>query len=137
MLAYLQQDSTGLPEALWKRGLAIAPVPLNLDGRDRKLVGYGSYIVNAQAICSDCHTNPNFKTGGDPYQGQAEQTNTDHYLAGGKKFRNGTIKSRNITPDLKSGLPADLRLFISAISLPPSCRVNLLFFLSYEMMEII
>ena len=101
-------DSTGLPEALWKRGLAIAPVPLNLAGRDRKLVGYGSYIVNAQGICSDCHTNPSFRAGGDPYQGQPEQTNTDHYLAGGKKFKNGTITSRNITPDLKSGLPADL-----------------------------
>ncbi|MBV9225301.1 MAG: hypothetical protein JOY85_14810, partial [Acidobacteriaceae bacterium] len=33
----------------WKvrRGFEIAPVPLNLKGKDRYLVGLGSYIVNA------------------------------------------------------------------------------------------
>jgi len=30
------------------RGFAIAPVHLNLRGKDRALVGLGSYIVNAQ-----------------------------------------------------------------------------------------
>ena len=32
-----------------QQGLAIAPVPLDLQGRNRALVGLGSYIVNAQA----------------------------------------------------------------------------------------
>ena len=31
-----------------KRGFEIAPVPLNLEGKNRALVGLGSYIVNAQ-----------------------------------------------------------------------------------------
>src|SRR5690242_16218483 len=30
-----------------QQGFAIAPVPLNLEGRNRALVGLGSYIVNA------------------------------------------------------------------------------------------
>ena len=29
-----------------QRGFEIAPVPLNLNGKDRRLVGLGSYIVN-------------------------------------------------------------------------------------------
>ena len=35
-------------EAKITRGLNIAPVPLDLEGRNRNLVGLGSYIVNAQ-----------------------------------------------------------------------------------------
>ena len=42
------------------RGFEIAPVPLNLNGLDRQLVGLGSYIVNGQGGCNDCHTNPPF-----------------------------------------------------------------------------
>ena len=34
-----------------RRGFEIAPVPLNLRGRDRDLVGLGSYLVNAVASC--------------------------------------------------------------------------------------
>jgi hypothetical protein len=34
-----------------ERGLAIAPVPLNLNGKDRPLVGLGSYIVNGHIDC--------------------------------------------------------------------------------------
>ena len=45
-------------------GFEIAPVPLNLRGKDRALVGLGSYIVNAQSGCNDCHTNPPFAPGG-------------------------------------------------------------------------
>jgi len=37
------------------RGFEIAPVPLNLAGKDWKLVGLGSYIVNTTG-CNDCHT---------------------------------------------------------------------------------
>ena len=56
-----------------ERGFAIAPVPLNLAGKNRALVGLGSYIVNAQGSCNECHTNPSFKFGGNPFLGQPEQ----------------------------------------------------------------
>lgn len=41
-------------------GLRISPVPLKLEGLDRNLVGLGSYILNAQTGCSDCHTQPGY-----------------------------------------------------------------------------
>lgn len=81
-----------------KRGYEIAPVELNLRGRNRALVGLGSYIVNAQGGCNDCHTNPPYAPGGDPFLGQPEQINVDGYLAGGTPF-GPTIVSANITPD--------------------------------------
>src|SRR5947209_6626553 len=90
-----------------QRGFEIAPVPLTLKGKKRALVGLGSYIVNAQGGCNDCHTWPNYKPGGDPYLGQPTQINSDHYLAGGRPFGPG-ITSRNLTPDLATGRPAGL-----------------------------
>jgi hypothetical protein len=86
-------------------GFAISPVPLNLEGRDRELVGLGSYIVNAQGGCNDCHTNPPFAPGGDPFMGQPKQFNAARYLAGGTPF--GPFVSRNITPH-ENGMPAGL-----------------------------
>jgi hypothetical protein len=91
-----------------KIGLRIAPVSLNLRHKNRELVGLGSYIVNAQGGCNDCHTNPSYAPGGDPSQGQPEQINTDNYLAGGRGFGPG-LTSPNITPD-KNGLPGGLTL---------------------------
>lgn len=101
--------SNDLPEKIWKRGLAIAPVPLNLEEKSKRLVGEGSYIVNAQGACADCHTNPIFLPGGNPFLGQPERINTDRYLAGGRPFGGGLFKSANITPDAQ-GLPAGLTL---------------------------
>jgi len=94
-------------ESQIQRGFEIAPVPLDLHGKNRGLVGLGSYIVNAQGGCNDCHTHPNFAPGGDPYQGQPEQINTAQYLAGGRVF--GPFVSANITPDA-TGKPAGLTL---------------------------
>ncbi|HEX4961824.1 MAG TPA: cytochrome C [Thermoanaerobaculia bacterium] len=88
-------------------GYRIAPVSLNLRHRDRNLVGLGSYIVNAQGGCNDCHTNPPYAAGGDPYQGQPKKFNAERYLAGGTPF--GPVISRNITPN-DDGLPAGLSL---------------------------
>jgi len=34
-------------------GYEIAPVPLDTRGKNRVLIGLGSYIVNAQLVCSD------------------------------------------------------------------------------------
>jgi len=89
-----------------QRGLEVAPVQLNLQGKNKKLVGLGSYIVNTQAGCNDCHTYPSYADGGDPYLGQDTQINASEYLAGGREF--GPFTSRNLTPDPTNGLPAGL-----------------------------
>jgi hypothetical protein len=93
-------------ESQIKRGFEIAPVPLNLAGKNRSLVGLGSYLVNTTG-CNDCHTYPNWAPGGNPFQGQPEQINTAGYLAGGRDF--GVAISPNITPD-STGKPAGLTL---------------------------
>jgi hypothetical protein len=72
-------------------GFQIAPVPLNLEGKNPDLVGLGSFIVNAQADCNGCHTaggppNFNFANGGNPYFGQPQKTDPTTYLAGGTDF---------------------------------------------------
>ncbi len=87
------------------RGFNISPVPLKLRGRNRQLLGLGSYIVNAQGGCNDCHTNPPYAPGGDPFNGEPEQINTEGFLAGGTAF--GPFISANITPD-ESGRPHGL-----------------------------
>jgi hypothetical protein len=96
------------------RGYKIAPVELNLKGKDWALVGLGSYIVNTTG-CNDCHTYPNWAAGHNPFLGEPEQINTDRYLAGGRPFGtgpNGPIVSANITPDHPggNGKPAGLTL---------------------------
>lgn len=94
-------------EAKVKRGFEIAPVPLNLAGKNRALVGLGSYIVNAQGGCNDCHTWPNYAPGGDPYFGQPLAINVNNYLAGGRPF--GPFTSRNLTPDPASPMTKEER----------------------------
>ena len=64
-------------------GLAIAPVPLNLVDKDRELVGLGSYIVNGQSGCNDCHSpSPavEYSAGGNPFFGQPKTINPAVYL---------------------------------------------------------
>src|SRR5262245_61070421 len=41
------QSTTPPDPALVEIGLRIAPVQLNMTGKDRSMVGYGSYLVNA------------------------------------------------------------------------------------------
>jgi len=88
-------------------GFRIAPVTLNIRGKSARLVGLGSYIVNAQGGCNDCHTHPSYAPGGDPHLGQPEQVNSAQYLAGGTLF--GPFKSPNLTPDA-DGRPGGLTL---------------------------
>jgi len=90
-----------------QRGYAIAPVPLNTTGLNPALVGEGSYIVNAQGGCNDCHTAPSYAPGGDPFAGEPELINAAGYLAGGAQF--GPFTSRNLTPRF-NGRPAGLTL---------------------------
>jgi len=72
-------------------GLAIAPVTLNFNKKDRTLVGLGSYYVNGISDCVGCHTGA-----------------TGH-LGGGVPFGNpadpNTPVSRNLTPDSRESLP--------------------------------
>lgn len=95
----------GADESKIRRGFEIAPVPLNMQGRNPALVGLGSYIVNAQSGCSDCHTWPNFAPGGDPYHGEPKMVNATNYLAGGRPF--GPFRSRNLTPDPSSTMTTE------------------------------
>src|ERR1700682_1032878 len=81
-----QDQFSALPFDNIATGYKIAPVPLNLDGRDVFLVGWGSYLVNAVGGCNDCHTEPSYIPGGDPYRGQPKQINTAAYLGGGRMF---------------------------------------------------
>ena len=93
-----------------KRGLAIAPVPLDLRGRNRRLVGLGSYIVNVQANCNGCHTvdfEP-YLPGSDPFAGEPEIIDPNKYLVGGSAF--GPFVSRNLRPDPQTRLPAGYTL---------------------------
>jgi hypothetical protein len=87
--------SSGASQSRIQRGFNLAPVPLDLTGKNRELVGLGSYLVNGAGGCNDCHTNPPFAEGGDPQLGQPTIINTAGYLAGGMAF--GPFISRNIT----------------------------------------
>ena len=89
-----------------QRGFAIAPVPLNLVGKNRSLVGLGSYLVNAAAECNGCHTGSSspFAPGGDPYKGEPKHVNEATYLAGGFPRFGPFFIPRNLTPD-KTGRP--------------------------------
>jgi len=109
-------------------GFKIAPVPLNFERHDRRLVGLGSYIVNAQMDCNGCHSagpateyigpgNPylNAPPKG-PYAG-TQIINPATYLGGGRDFGPFGVKgellhlySRNLTPD-KTGRPEGGRSF--------------------------
>jgi hypothetical protein len=87
-------------------GFKIAPVPLTLRHKDPNLVGLGSYIVNAQGWCNECHSTQEWADGHDPTAGQEPAVaNVATYLSGGAAF--GPITSANLTPDA-SGLPAGL-----------------------------
>lgn len=102
-----QQGNQGQSEI--QRGFEIAPVPLNLTGKNRSLVGLGSYLVNGPGDCIGCHTGPapgRFLPGGNPFNGEPELINTARYMAGGNTFGPG-ILSRNLTPD-SEGRPAGL-----------------------------
>ena len=114
-VARAADDASDREAALVRRGFEIAPVPLNLRGRNRELVGLGSYIVNAVGDCNGCHSPgpaAEYARGGNPYFKGSPPTvvNQPVYLGGGRNFGAllpGTpeIVSRNLTPD-RTGRPA-------------------------------
>ncbi len=87
-------------------GFKIAPLPLNLQGKDHHLVGYGSYLVNAVSDCNGCHSTQEYAEGGNPFLGQPKVVDTTTYLRGGQSF--GPFVSRNLRPEIGTGLPAGL-----------------------------
>jgi hypothetical protein len=102
-------------QARIRRGFEIAPVPLNLRGKNRALVGLGSYFVNAAGSCNMCHsagTSTEFAPGGNPYfkNQSVPVVNQATYLGGGRTFAaqvsgaTPPIVSRNLTPD-RTGRP--------------------------------
>ena len=109
-------------EARIERGLQMAPVPLHYDKHDRKLVGLGSYLVNAVIGCNGCHSAgpaTEFSAGHNPFQRLGPFTppkieNPDTYMGGGRDFgqigpvTSATVPphivSRNLTPD-ETGIP--------------------------------
>jgi len=124
-----------------KRGFEVAPVPLNLAGKDPALVGLGSYYVNVLDACNDCHTASaqlEYAPGGNPYFGQPRVVNPTVYLGGGNDFGPEVpgaphIVSRNLTPD-KTGKPAGglsfaqfreiIRTGVDLDHLHPSCSAT-------------
>lgn len=106
------EDDRDNNESKIQRGFDIAPVSLNLQGKNRALVGLGSYIVNAVGDCNGCHSAgpaTQFLPGGNPFFGQPKKENPATYLGGGRDFGplipgSAHIVSRNLTPD-KTGLP--------------------------------
>lgn len=120
-----QNGGNGNGDSRIQIGFAIAPVPLNMAGRNPARVGLGSYIVNTEG-CNDCHSAgppTEYAHGGNPYLGQAKQVNQKTYLGGGRNFgvlvpgtNSYQIISRNLTPD-KSGLPEGGATFDQFVSL--------------------
>ena len=110
------QDNGASEASKIQLGLQIAPVPLNLAGKDQNLVGFGSYLLNAALDCNGCHSagaSTAWAAGGNPYFGQRPaKVNPATYLGGGNDFGAFPdpagpfphVISRNLTPD-KSGLP--------------------------------
>jgi hypothetical protein len=116
------ESEPGQDEGKVEIGLEIAPVPLNFEGKDRRLVGLGSYIVNAVSDCNGCHSQgpaTEYLGPGNPYlltPPKGPYTGTQHvnpatYLGGGRDFGPFGSKlellhlyARNLTPD-KTGRP--------------------------------
>ena len=98
-------------------GFNICPVKLDLRDKDLQLVGLGSYIVNAQGGCNDCHTCPSYAPGHNPFPAPFGvsgdgQINSANYLAGGITFGPPApvgVVSANLTPD-STGKPGGLTL---------------------------
>ena len=121
-----RDDDDQHEESRIQRGFELAaeippPFELKLEGKNRALVGLGSYIVNAVGDCNGCHSagpatefvvphgNPYFLS--PPFSGTAV-TDPNNYLGGGRDFgpfgpppQLPHLYSRNLTPD-KTGLPA-------------------------------
>jgi hypothetical protein len=114
---YAQDEGNSDEAQLVHIGYAIAPVLLNLEGKNperRALVGLGSFIVNAQADCNGCHTaggppNFNYANNGNPYflnQPLGTKTDPTTYLAGGTDFGKAVPPSAAVGGFPSGSIPA-------------------------------
>jgi hypothetical protein len=96
----------GDDESRIQQGLAMAPGPLNMHGKNRALVGLGSYLVNGAGDCNGCHSGPSgeYAVGGNPFQREHKVINKAAYLSGGAPLFGPFFIPRNLTPD-KTGRP--------------------------------
>jgi hypothetical protein len=97
--------------SLVRIGFEIAPVPLNLMGKDPWKVGLGSYLVNAVGDCNGCHTgggppNFNYAAGANPYFGQPTKTDPTTYLEGGTDFGPAVPPVPGVYPPTDYWLPS-------------------------------
>ena len=69
-----------------------------MKGLNPALVGLGSYIVNAQGGCNDCHTSPSYAPGGNPFTGQEEVVKSGRLSRRWNGIRAVYFRSRNLTP---------------------------------------
>lgn len=109
-IAITSAQAPGTDESRIQTGFDYAQsqnLPLNLTGRNRALVGLGSYLVNAVGGCNDCHTAPPYTQDPAAFLGAPKQINVGCYLDGGQVF--GPFVSRDITP-WENGMPAGLTL---------------------------
>ena len=87
-----------------KRGFEVSPVPVDTTGKsdeEVRQIGYGSYLVNAAADCTGCHSS------------QAG------FLAGGIPFfldpAGHVVWTRNLTPDPGTGMSLTEDQFVAAL----------------------
>ncbi len=106
VLSHDRDDGDDTDASRIRKGFEISPVQLRFHSRNRQLVGLGSYIVNAQSGCNDCHSCPSYAEGGFPFDGQPTRINKESYLAGGVAF-GPFVVSPNLTPH-EDGKPAGL-----------------------------
>ena len=104
-------DRSSSDAARIEQGLQIAPVHLTYARHNRKLVGLGSYLVNAVGECNGCHSaspatayvnghNPYLRLG--PFTPPAA-VNPATYLGGGRDFGQiGPVTSATIPPHIVS-----------------------------------
>ena len=132
-------------------GHQVAPVQLNMAGKDPDMVGLGSYLVNVVSDCNGCHTqdpSTQYLPSGNPYLRSppngpflgTKLVNPATYLGGGSDFGpfpspGGAVHiiSRNLTPD-KSGraegghtLHEFIRIMRTGVDLDhahPNCPTN-------------
>jgi|GEM_PF-1619690 len=99
-----------------KRIISSGIVPITLEhvtSVNQDQVFLGSYIVNAQAGCANCHSCPTYETNHNPYQGNPKKFKASSYLSGGVTVSGvgGMVMiSPNLTPDA-NGDPAGFRTF--------------------------
>lgn len=104
-------------EQMIRIGFSVAPVKLNMHGKDEDLVGLGSYLVNTSGDCNGCHSKDpttEYLPAGNPYLLMPPKgpflgkqiVNPATYLGGGNDFGpfpspGGAVHiiTRNLTPD--------------------------------------